>query len=301
MPRRPPASNRMMTSARPKAAQRAEGERRWAPAKRWPKAAQRAEGERRWAPAKRWPKAAQRAEGERSRTIRLLVVAALALASPSASGAAEGHAPTEGAAAESCLERAITAVQRRYESIRDLSARFTQTTHSVALGGSTSALATRAAGTVVFAKPGKMRWSYEQPESSLVVSDGETLWLYDPAHREAQRLRVGGSEYLSGAAIQFLLGEGEIRSEFRVTAQACAAGEARLELVPLRDASYERLRIRTDPRTGEINETTVIDLLGNVTEVAFADIRTNLDPPHDAFRFEPPDGVRVIELRPAAQ
>jgi outer membrane lipoprotein carrier protein len=237
------------------------------------------------------PKAAQRAEGERSRTIGLFVVAAVALASPSASGAAEGHAPTEGAAAESCLEQAITAVQRRYESIRDLSARFTQTTHSVALGGSTSALATSAAGTVIFAKPGKMRWSYEQPEPSLVVSDGETLWLYDPAHREAQKLRVQGGEYLSGAAIQFLVGEGEIRSEFRVTAQSCVAGDALLELVPLRAASYEKLRIRTDPRTGEIVETTVIDLLGNVTEVAFADIRTNDDPPHAVFRFEPPDGV----------
>ena len=274
-----PASDRLMRMARPKAAQRAEGERRWAP-------------------AKRWPKAAQRAEGERRRVIWLLVVA-VALATPSAAGAAEGGAPTEGPAAESCLERAITAVQRRYESIRDLSSRFTQTTHSVVLGGSTSALATSAAGTVVFAKPGKMRWSYEQPEPSLVVSDGETLWLYDPAHREAQRLRVGGSEYLSGAAIQFLLGEGDIRSEFRVTAQSCAAGDARLELVPIRAASYEKLRIRTDPRTGEIVETTVIDLLGNVTEVAFADIRTNVDPPHDTFRFEPPDGVRVIELGPA--
>ena len=232
------------------------------------------------------------------RMMRLLVVA-LALAISSATGADEGGAPAEATAAEPCLERALTAVQRRYESIRDLSAHFTQTTHSVALGGSTSALTSTAAGTVVFAKPGKMRWSYERPEPSLVVSDGETLWLYDPTHREAQRLRVQGSEYLSGAAIQFLVGEGEIRSEFRVTAQSCAAGDALLELVPLRAASYEKLRIRTDPRTGEIVETTVIDLLGNVTEVAFADIRTNVNPPHDAFRFEPPDGVRVIELGPA--
>ncbi len=230
------------------------------------------------------------------RICRLLVVA-VALAIPSAASA-DGDALPEDAEAQPCVERAIEAVQRRYESIRDFSARFTQTTHSVALGGSTSALATTAAGVVVFAKPGRMRWSYEQPEPSLVVSDGETLWLYDPAHREAQRLRVGGSEYLSGAAIQFLLGKGDIRSEFRVTVESCEVGDARLELIPLRAASYEKLRIRTDLRTGEIVETTMIDLFGNVTEVKFADIRTNLDPPLDVFQFEPPDGVRVIEVGP---
>lgn len=235
---------------------------------------------------------------DRAMRICWLLVVAVALATPSAASA-DGGPPPEDAAARPCVERAIEAVQRRYESIRDFSARFTQTTHSVALGGSTSALATTAAGMVVFAKPGRMRWSYEQPEPSLVVSDGETLWLYDPAHREAQRLHVGGGEYLSGAAIQFLLGEGDIRSEFRVTAESCEAGDARLELIPLRAASYEKLRIRTDLRTGEIVETTVIDLFGNVTEVTFADIRTNVDPPLDVFRFEPPDGVRVIEVGPA--
>jgi len=55
-------------------------------------------------------------------------------------------------------------------------------------------------GRVVFAKPGRMRWVYESPEPSLVVSDGETLWIYDPAAREAQRLPVTQG-YLTGAAL----------------------------------------------------------------------------------------------------
>jgi outer membrane lipoprotein carrier protein len=228
-----------------------------------------------------------------------LLVAALALAAPPAVSAEGSAAPPAEAAAEACVERAIDAFERRYESVRDLSARFRQTTRSVALGGARPSLATTATGTVIFAKPGRMRWSYEQPEPSLVVSDGETLWLYDPERREAQRLAVGSGEYLSGAAIQFLLGAGDVRREFRVAAESCEAGDARLELVPLRAASYEKLRIRTDPRTGEIVETAVIDLLGNVTEVAFAEIRANVDPQPDVFRFEPPDGVRVIEIEPA--
>ncbi len=198
--------------------------------------------------------------------------------------------------AENCAEGAIDAVQRRYRSIRDLSARFTQTTRSVALGNRPSSPVLESAGSVVFAKPGKMRWSYEQPDESLVVSDGKILWLYDPVHREAQRLSVAQGETLSGAAIQFLLGEGDIEGEFRVTVEFCDAADARLELIPRRPASYEKLRIRTDPRSGEILATTVVDLLGNVTEVSFTEIRSNLDPPSELFRFDPPSGVRVIDL-----
>ena len=225
-----------------------------------------------------------------------LFVAALMLG---LSGGAKGNGDPPGPSspgAAACAEGAVDAVQRRYRSIRDLSARFTQTTRSVALGGRPSSPALESTGTVVLAKPGKMRWSYEQPDESLVVSDGEILWLYDPLHREAQRLSVAQGGYMSVAAIQFLLGAGDIRREFRVEAESCEAGDAWLELLPRKPASYEKLRIRTDPRSGEILATTVVDLLGNVTEVSFTEIRPNLDPPSELFRFDPPSGVRVIEL-----
>jgi len=147
----------------------------------------------------------------------------------------------------------------------------------------------------VFAKPGKMRWSYSEPEESLVVSDGRWLWLYDPVSREAQKLAVGDG-YLSGAAIQFLLGEGEILRDFRVTAESCDESQARLVLIPRRPTAYERLRVRADRASGDLLETEIVDLLGNVTRVAFEGIETNVDPAPELFRFVPPAGVAVIEL-----
>jgi outer membrane lipoprotein carrier protein len=228
-----------------------------------------------------------------------LLVGALALLAALPARADGGPAPESAAAgdaeADACLRAAVDAIQRRYASVRDLRAKFAQTSRSVALGMEAPSVGTAARGTVVFAKPGKMRWSYEEPEPSLVVSDGETLWLYDPEHREVQRLGVGDG-YLSGAAIQFLLGQGDVFRDFRVRAESCSPAAAQLELVPRRAASYERLRIRADSATGEILETAVVDLLGNVTEVAFTDIQVNLDPAPGLFRFEPPAGVRVIDL-----
>jgi len=234
------------------------------------------------------------------RALRLLALLWLAgllgeagLASAAGAGPAAGSAPA--APQDACVERAVAAIQRRYEAVRDLSADFVQTTRSVALGGPGSA--TTSHGSVVFAKPGKMRWAYEDPEPSLVVSDGHWLWIYDPAHKEVQKFAVGDG-FLSGAAIQFLLGEGEIRRDFEVTAAACSDAKVELVLVPRRAASYEKLRVRSDPATGELLETTVVDLLGNVTQVAFSRTRTNLGPADEIFSFRAAPGIRVIELEP---
>jgi outer membrane lipoprotein carrier protein len=179
--------------------------------------------------------------------------------------------------------------------VRDLVARFDQTSRSVALGRPGSDA--KSSGSVVFAKPGRMRWTYEEPEPSLVVSDGRSLWIYDPANREVQRMVVSG-EYLSGAAVSFLLGDGELLRDFEVRALECADSSVLLDLVPRQPASYERLRARTDPRSGELLETTVVDLLGNATTVALRDVRVNRDPDPALFRFEAPPGVRVIEVTP---
>ena len=97
-------------------------------------------------------------------------VAALLAVAPSAPA---GGLPQD----QACIERAVHAIQSRYQTIGDMSARFAQTTTSVALGGGAGGRVGQSVGTVQFAKPGRMRWSYREPEPSLVVSDGETLWI----------------------------------------------------------------------------------------------------------------------------
>jgi outer membrane lipoprotein carrier protein len=199
-------------------------------------------------------------------------------------------------ALEACVDRTTVAVQKRYEGVSDVSARFQQTTRAVGVGIAAGP-AQVSRGRVVLAKPGKMRWTYEEPERSLVVSDGETLWLYDPDFGEAQKLPAGGG-YLSGAAAQFLLGAGDMRRDFEVSAVACGAETVELQLVPREPASYEKLYLDVHPATGDVRATRVVDLLGNVVNVAFEEMRFNTSPPASEFRFVAPEGVRVIELAP---
>lgn len=223
---------------------------------------------------------------------RLAALGSLALLLLAVGAAAGGDLqPSTGA----CLERAVVSIQKRYEGIRDLRARFDQTTRSVAFGTAGSVSASR--GTVIFAKPGKMRWSYEEPEPSLVVSNGRWLWIYDPAHAEVQKMPVGDG-FMSGAAVQFLLGEGDLRKGFEVSADTCGKQRARLTLHPRAPTSYELLRLLVDLESGDLIETEIQDLLGNVTRVRLQDVQINLDPAASVFVFEVPDGVAVIELQP---
>lgn len=200
----------------------------------------------------------------------------------------------------SCANGMARKVQGHYEAVRDLTARFTQTTQVVALGAASQSNATTSNGEVNFSKPGRMRWSYEQPEPSLVVTDGQDLWIYDPGSKEAQKYHAGQG-FLSGAALQFLLGQGEMSKDFRVRAIACEKNEVRLDLRPRRAAAYEHLEVRVDPATGEVRETAVFDLVGNVTRVAFEDVRINGGLGEDLFRFSPPEGVKVVEVPEARQ
>ena len=199
-----------------------------------------------------------------------------------------------------CAPAVARKVQGHYDGVRDLTARFTQTTQVVALGAASRSNATTSNGEVNFSKPGRMRWSYELPEPSLVVTDGQDLWIYDPGMKEAQKYHAGEG-FLSGAALQFLLGQGEMSRDFRIRAITCETGQALLDLRPRRAAAYEHLEIRVDPATGEVKETAVFDLVGNVTRVSFEDVRTNSGLSEDLFRFSPPEGVKVVEVPEARQ
>ncbi len=220
----------------------------------------------------------------------------------SASAVAGGEPTTRPPAAKpqlappaSCAGEVAERVQRRYEGVKDIAAGFVQRTQSIALG--TDAAEQVAKGHVVFAKPGRMRWSYLEPEASLVVSDGKLLWIYDPAAHEVQELDAGGG-FLTGTALEFMLGEGRILDAFDVSAADCKSASVRLHLRPRAEASYERLELLVDSRSGDVRESVIRDLFGNQTTVVFEAMKFDQAPDPSRFRFTPGPADRVLRLQP---
>ena len=222
---------------------------------------------------------------------RVLILALVLLVVPCLSGASADDVAPDG----SCAEAVARSVQSHYEAISDWSASFRQTRLAVNFGGGTPVAEPARTGTVVFAKPGRMRWSYVSPEPSLFVTDGRVVWMYDPLLEEAQRMPDAGG-LLSGAAVRFLMGDGDLLASFRVSVHDCAETPVRLDLIPLQDAGYESLALEVDPETGRVASSTVSDLFGNRTTVVFSDVRMNTEPDPSAFTFEPPPGASVIDL-----
>lgn len=223
---------------------------------------------------------------------RRALVTGLLLALGLAGGArADGKEPGD------CAREIAGRVQARYDGVRELEARFTQRSRSVALGGAAQEMHAR--GEALFAKPGRMRWTYREPEPSVVVSDGQTLWIYDPTAKEAQEFPVGEG-FLSGTAVQFLLGEGRILEAFDVRSETCVGETVRLFLRPRVAASYESLELLVAPATGDVRETAVVDLFGNRTDVVFESLRSDRRVDPAQFRFEPGPGVRVLRAGPTA-
>lgn len=214
--------------------------------------------------------------------------------------AGKSESPTRAASptANACVKTALETIQNFYDSLTDLEGRFRQTTESVGIGAAIPGESSQSKGRVILAKPGRMRWQYESPEPSLVISDGKDLWIYEETAREAQHLAVT-TDYLSGAALQFLMGGGRLQDEYEVQGGACTDDEVEVRLLPRRPSTYERLDLRAKSDTGEIVETVLIDLLGNRTRLSLYDVRTNRNPAASVFVFDVPPGVRVIDLVPS--
>src|SRR5688572_22919994 len=100
------------------------------------------------------------------------------------------------------------ALQRRYEGVRDFSADFTQTYQ----GGVLNRRLTER-GRVLVKKPGKMRWEYAAPESTLFVSDGAKAYFYVPKDRQVLVSRAPSSDGASTPAL-LLAGKGHIPRDF---------------------------------------------------------------------------------------
>ncbi len=235
------------------------------------------------------------------RTVWRVVGAALAgaagavlLASSAAPVFAQATAGTAPACDPGLAVETARKIQSRYEGIRDIRADFVQTNTSATFEGEALMNPEPRHGKVVFAKPGKMRWTYAAPEASVVVSDGKTLWIHDLDAKTVTRLAVTEG-YLSGAALQFLFGDGKILEAFEVSVTACDARQVTLDLLPREDSSYERLGLVADRSTGSVLATSVTDLFGNQTRIRFESLEENRDPKPEVFVLKIPTGVEVID------
>jgi outer membrane lipoprotein carrier protein len=185
------------------------------------------------------------------------------------------------------LNRLLDGVERRYRDTQSFSASFTEVIEAV---GSKKR---ERQGTMYLKKPGKMRWNFKAPDTETIVSDGTTLYNYDPDLEQVIETPLKQALSSSSAAA-FLLGVGSIESEFNasVSSNPSTAGITRVTLIPKRNGN--RIDLSVDSKTFDIVALTLSDQIGNKTLITFSDIKRNVAISDSLFTFTVPAGADIV-------
>src|SRR6185369_15535398 len=111
-------------------------------------------------------------------------------------------------AADQTAPELASALQRKYDGIKNFSADFTH----VYEGGVLHKKITER-GRLLVKKPGKMRWDYTAPEPKQFVSDGLKLYSYVPQDKQVIVSPVGRADDATTPAL-FLAGKGSLVRDF---------------------------------------------------------------------------------------
>jgi len=188
-------------------------------------------------------------------------------------------------------EDVIARVQKNFQSVQGLTVHF-EMRHQ----GEGDALLAEEAGKLFLADQGRFRM---EARSQTVVSDGETLWSYSPADNQVliYRAAEAGDQVLTPRQILFDFPQ-RYRVEAVETAELAGRTADLLIMVPTDEADPTRqLRVWVDRNDGYPRRFIIEDLADNVTVFDFENYQAGQNLPEDTFRFAPPPGADVIDMR----
>lgn len=184
----------------------------------------------------------------------------------------------------------LNRVDQHYNRLTSLRARYTE--HYAGMG-----LDRTESGTLLLKKPGRMRWSYDQPEGKLFVLDGKFAWFYNPGDAQVQRLPAKQLDDLR-SPLRFLLGHTQLKKELvKLTVTGDTHGIHISGIPRGMEQRIQRLTLDVTP-DGEIQHMKLEEIDGAITEFAFTQVQENVPTREADFVFSPPDGVTVVDALP---
>jgi len=152
-------------------------------------------------------------------------------------------------------------------------------------------------GHVIFEKPGRMSWKYDEPNGNRVVSDGRELKVYDAQNQQMFEQPVDKSQY--PAALSFLMGQGELTSSFDLrlldAKQMKFEDGYVLEGTPKDPTpAYQKVLLYVDAQTSQVRRVLILDAQGNRNRFDFNNPIVNTPVSPNVFTFTPPQGTQII-------
>ncbi len=185
------------------------------------------------------------------------------------------------------LKHVLDRLQRHYRDTESFSAKFSEEIATV------GAPKRKRQGTVSFRKPGRMRWEFAAPEVQTIVSDGETLYSYDPDLNQVVETPLKQA-LKSSSATSFLLGIGNINRDFKAAFASPPTPTGLVDLILEAKAGGYKIEVGLDPKSYNLIRLTLTDQLGDTTRIDFSDVHDNVELPDSLFAFKAPAGADVV-------
>jgi outer membrane lipoprotein carrier protein len=144
-------------------------------------------------------------------------------------------------------------------------------------------------------KPDNFRWEIVAPYSELMVTDGKTIWRYEPDLDQVTIAAFKGK--IDRTPVMLLNGsEQSIGQSYEVTASSMtdSGPRQRFILQPRHaDSLFERMSLTFNGST--LEEMQFEDSLGQKTSLTFSAVQRNQALDAGIFHYTPPKGAEVID------
>lgn len=144
-------------------------------------------------------------------------------------------------------------------------------------------------------KPAKFRWEVMQPYEELMVTDGATIWRYEP---DLEQVTIQPfDDDVDRTPVMLLNGDADAIGEaYDVSSTNMGGDVVRFILTPRNpDRLFERLSVTFKGLV--LDEMQFEDSLGQQTSMTFRDVSRNVPLEPAMFTFTPPAGIDVIDNR----
>ena len=198
-------------------------------------------------------------------------------------------------------------IQKRYQAINSLAADYTRSSRFVALGAQ-GGREVSGAGSLVWARPLKLRLEQSKPREELIIAGGGMAWWVRPTRKRADLYPLNRFTGGLTSLLDALGGLARLDQDFVVSLAkpeatgGIPAGSLVLSLEPrIKRADLKQLVLWFQPDDLLLRGFAMYNLVGDVTIYRLDKVKVNLPAPDQDFAYEPPVDYRVDDHRPLTQ
>lgn len=149
----------------------------------------------------------------------------------------------------------------------------------------------KATGEMVVSRPNRFRWETKQPDESLILSDGQEVWVYDPFVQQVSLMKLD-SAINNTPFLLITSSDPKLWSQYEVLQEDHSFTVTSRK----KEQRIESLRIVFDAQW-QINRFEVNEAQGQRSEFQLSQFNLKPQIKADTFKFTVPSGVTIDDQR----